>query len=55
LQQAAGVEAQTAQRALDCAGYEVKPALVMLLAGVDAPEARERLAAADGRVRDAIH
>lgn len=54
LQQAAGVDAQTAQRALDETGYEVKPALVMLLAKVDAQEARERLAAADGLVRRAI-
>jgi len=54
LQQAAGVDAQTAQHALDRAGYEVKPALVMLLAGIDAQEARERLGAVGGRVRDAI-
>lgn len=54
LQEATGVDAQIAQRALDQAGYEVKPALVMLLAQVDAQEARERLAAAHGRVRDAI-
>jgi N-acetylmuramic acid 6-phosphate etherase len=54
LQQAAGVDAQTAQDALDRAGFEVKPALVMLLAGVDAAQARDRLAAARGLVRDAI-
>jgi N-acetylmuramic acid 6-phosphate etherase len=54
LQQAAGVDAQTAQRALDETGYEVKPALVMLLVGIDAQAARERLAAAGGLVRNAI-
>jgi N-acetylmuramic acid 6-phosphate etherase len=54
LTQAAGVDAQAAQDALDATGYEVKPALVMLLAGVNAQEARERLAAAHGLVRHAI-
>jgi N-acetylmuramic acid 6-phosphate etherase len=54
LRQAAGVDAQTAQEALDRASYEVKPALVMLLAGTGPQEARERLAAANGLVRDAI-
>jgi N-acetylmuramic acid 6-phosphate etherase len=54
LQQAAQVDAQAAQRALDETGYEVKTALVMLLAKVDAREARTRLAAAGGLVRRAI-
>jgi N-acetylmuramic acid 6-phosphate etherase len=54
LQHAAEIDAQTAQRALDETGYQVKTALVMLLAQVDAREARERLAAADGLVRRAI-
>ncbi len=54
LQQAAGVDEARAVAALEASGYEVKPALVMLLAGVDADEARARLAAADGFVRDAI-
>jgi N-acetylmuramic acid 6-phosphate etherase len=54
LRQAAGVDAQTAQTTLERTGYEVKPALVMLLASIDAQEARERLAAANGRVRDAV-
>jgi N-acetylmuramic acid 6-phosphate etherase len=54
LTQAAGVDAQTAQDALDATGYEVKPALVVLLAGVDAQEARDRLEAAHGRVRHAV-
>jgi N-acetylmuramic acid 6-phosphate etherase len=54
LQQAAGVDEASAVAALEESGYEVKPALVMLLAGVDANEARTRLVAADGFVRDAI-
>jgi N-acetylmuramic acid 6-phosphate etherase len=54
LQQAAGADSQAAQHALDQTGYEVKPALVMLLARVDAQEARARLAAAGGLVRLAL-
>jgi N-acetylmuramic acid 6-phosphate etherase len=53
LQQAAGADPQAAQAALEATGYQVKPALVMLLAGVDPDEARRRLAAADGFVRRA--
>jgi N-acetylmuramic acid 6-phosphate (MurNAc-6-P) etherase len=34
--------------------YEAKPAIVMALAGVDAAEARRRLAASAGRVRQAL-
>ena len=54
LQQAAGVDAETAQTALDATGYEVKPALVMLLAGIDADQARRHLAQANGFVRLAV-
>ena len=54
LQQAAGVDAETARAALEETGYEVKPALVMLLSGVDAGEARRRLDGAGGLVRRAI-
>ena len=54
LQEAAGVDPETARRALEAAGYEVKPALVMLLADVDAKEARRRLMAAKGLVRQAV-
>lgn len=54
LQQAAGVDTDAAQAALDTTGYEVKPALVMLLAGVDADQARRRLAQANGFVRLAV-
>jgi N-acetylmuramic acid 6-phosphate etherase len=53
LQEAAHVDAETARRALDATGYEVKPALVMLLASVDADQARHRLAIAEGFVRRA--
>jgi N-acetylmuramic acid 6-phosphate etherase len=54
LQQAAGVDAETARATLEETGYEVKPALVMLLSGVDAGEARRRLDGAGGLVRRAI-
>ena len=54
LQQAAGVDPETAQAALDATGYEVKPALVMLLAGIDADQARRRLAQVNGFVRLAV-
>jgi N-acetylmuramic acid 6-phosphate etherase len=54
LQQAASVDAETARAALEETGYEVKPALVMLLSGVDAGEARRRLDKAGGFVRRAI-
>ena len=54
LQRATGVDPETAQRALTATGYEVKPALVMVLAGVDAGEARRRLVAAEGFVRRAV-
>lgn len=54
LQEVACVDAETARCALDATGYEVKPALVMLLAGVDADQARHRLAMAGGFVRLAI-
>jgi N-acetylmuramic acid 6-phosphate etherase len=43
-----------AAAALDVAGGEVKTAIVALLAGVDAAEARRRLAAANGVVRQAL-
>jgi N-acetylmuramic acid 6-phosphate etherase len=54
LQEAAGVDPITACRALEATGYAVKPALVMLLAGVNADEARRRLRAAEGFVRQAV-
>jgi len=54
VREAAGVDAETARRALDEAAGETPTALVSLLLGVDAATARARLAAAGGRVRGAI-
>jgi N-acetylmuramic acid 6-phosphate etherase len=54
LQCAAGVDAKAAYAALQETDYEVKPALVMLLAGIDAAEARRRLDEAGGFVRRAV-
>jgi N-acetylmuramic acid 6-phosphate etherase len=54
LQAAAGADEGAARRALEATGYEVKPALVMLLAGVGADEARRRLAGSGGFVRRAV-
>jgi N-acetylmuramic acid 6-phosphate etherase len=53
-QKITGASAQTAEQALQETGYEIKPALVMLLAGVSLEEARRRLEQAGGRVRAAI-
>jgi N-acetylmuramic acid 6-phosphate etherase len=54
LQESAGVDLQAAVHALEQTGYEVKPALVMLLAGVELSEARQRLEAAQGFVRKTL-
>ena len=54
LQEAAGADADTAQRALEATGYAVKPALVMLLVNVNVDQAQRRLAAAGGFVRHAV-
>ena len=54
LQEATGVDPAQVGRALEATGYEVKPALVMLLAGVEAGEARRRLERAKGFVRRAV-
>jgi len=43
-----------ARAVLEAAGYEPKTAIVMVLAGVDADEARGRLAASGGHVRAAL-
>ena len=51
---AAGADAESARAALEATGYEVKPALVMLLTGVEATEARRRLDDAAGFVRQAV-
>jgi N-acetylmuramic acid 6-phosphate etherase len=54
VREAAGVDADTARRALDDAAGDTPTALVALLLGVDAGTARAKLAAAGGRVRAAI-
>ncbi len=52
--EATGVAPDDAERLLREAGGEPKTAIVMALAGVDAREARDRLARADGQVRRAL-
>lgn len=52
--QAAGTDEETARRALEEAGGEVKVAIVMLLAGLSPADARQRLARAQGVVRRAL-
>lgn len=54
LQQATGASSEEALTALQATGYTVKQALVMLLAHVDADEARRRLVASGGFVRQAV-
>jgi N-acetylmuramic acid 6-phosphate etherase len=54
LQEAAGVSASTAEHAVRQAGNDLAAALVMLEANVSAPEARKRLAATGGNVREAL-
>jgi len=54
LEQAAGVSRDTARRALKAGGCSVPVALVMLKARVSKAEARRRLKAARGNVRQAI-
>jgi N-acetylmuramic acid 6-phosphate etherase len=52
--QATGVDTETAAQALAEADGQVKTAIVTLLAGVPAAQARERLARAGGVVRRAL-
>ena len=54
LEEAAGVSASTAEHAVRQAGDDLATALVMLKAAVGAPEAKKRLAAARGNVREAL-
>jgi N-acetylmuramic acid 6-phosphate etherase len=54
VQEVTGVEEKIAAQLLEQAGYQVKPVLVMLLAGVSLEEANRRLEAASGAVRKAI-
>ncbi|GIP38997.1 N-acetylmuramic acid 6-phosphate etherase [Paenibacillus sp. J31TS4] len=51
---ATGAGDEEVQTAMAASGGHVKTAIVLLLAGVSADEARARLAAADGRVREAL-
>lgn len=51
---AAGADAAAAEAALQRCGYRTKVAIVMLRLGVDAAEAGERLAAAEGSVHGAL-
>ncbi|MCY9517731.1 N-acetylmuramic acid 6-phosphate etherase [Paenibacillus apiarius] len=50
-----GADYKTAEQTLALAEQEVKTAIVMLEAGLDAREARERLVRTGGSVRQAIH
>ena len=52
--QATGVTRGEAAQALADSGDQVKVAIVMIMLGVDASSARERLSAASNRVRDAL-
>jgi N-acetylmuramic acid 6-phosphate etherase len=54
LQDAAGVDASTAEHALRQAEHKLPVALIMLRAGVNAVVARKALAAAEGNVREAL-
>jgi N-acetylmuramic acid 6-phosphate etherase len=54
LEEAAGVSLSTAEHALRQAGHNLPSALVMLKTGVSARDARQRLAAAGGSVRQAL-
>lgn len=51
---AAGVDEETAQRALQESGFSCKTAIVMLLLGLGAEEARALLARSDGRIAQAV-
>jgi N-acetylmuramic acid 6-phosphate etherase len=52
--QATGADEVASLRALQACGFRVKAAIVVLLAGVDAPTAESRLDAAGGSVRAAL-
>ena len=54
IQKITGASAKAAEQALQATDYEIKPALVMLMAGVSLEEARRRLEQASGWVRAAI-
>ncbi|MDU3935987.1 MAG: N-acetylmuramic acid 6-phosphate etherase [Serratia liquefaciens] len=52
--EATGAERSQAEAALTQTGFEVKPAILMILAGVDAEEAQLRLKQHDGYLRAAL-
>ncbi|MCB5166121.1 N-acetylmuramic acid 6-phosphate etherase [Streptomyces bambusae] len=52
--QATGASPEAVESALAAASGEVKPAILILLAGVDAPEATRLLSAASGHLRQAV-
>lgn len=54
IQEATGCEATEAAKAFEAAGHDVKVAITMVLVDGTAEEARNRLAKADGFVREAI-
>jgi N-acetylmuramic acid 6-phosphate etherase len=54
VQEVTGVGEEIATQLLEQAGFQVKPVLVMLLAGVSLDEANQRLEMANGFVRQAI-
>jgi len=54
LQEATGASVSQAEQALRLAGHDLPAALVMLKRGVNAPQARRRLEAADGNLRIAL-
>jgi N-acetylmuramic acid 6-phosphate etherase len=54
LQEVAGVSASTAEHALGLTGHDMPTAFVMLKTGASVGEARKRLTAAQGNVRQAI-
>ena len=54
LQEASGMDSSSAEHALRQSGDDLRAALVMLKLGVDAGDARNRLAAAKGNLRSAL-
>jgi N-acetylmuramic acid 6-phosphate etherase len=52
--EATGAERSQAEAALTQTGFEVKPAILMILAGIDAEEAQQRLQQHDGYLRAAL-
>ncbi|SLM62089.1 MULTISPECIES: N-acetylmuramic acid 6-phosphate etherase [Dickeya] len=51
---ATGIDRHSAEHYLRQTDYDVKPAIVMVVIGCEAPEARQRLQASNGYLRDAL-